>query len=114
MDSVLECLPRGSRVAILRLRVLGDCVLTTPALDILKRFRPDLRLAVFVEDRFREIFEGNPDLAEILPPELRRAAPLSPAALPEFPRRHAQRVDDATLRRPLSRRFRALPPAVRL
>jgi ADP-heptose:LPS heptosyltransferase len=49
---------------------LGDCVLTTPALDILKRFRPDLRLAVFVENRFREIFEGNPDLAEIHPPEL--------------------------------------------
>ena len=70
MDSVLECLPRGSRVAILRLRSLGDCVLTTPALDILKRFRPDLRLAIFVENRFREIFEGNPDLAEIHPPEL--------------------------------------------
>jgi ADP-heptose:LPS heptosyltransferase len=63
-------LPRGSRVAILRLRSLGDCVLTTPALDILKRFRADLRLAVFVENRFREIFEGNPDLAEIHPPEL--------------------------------------------
>ena len=65
MDSVLECLPRGSRVAIVRLRSLGDCVLTTPALDILKRFRPDLRLAVLVEDRFREVFEGNPDVAEI-------------------------------------------------
>jgi heptosyltransferase-3 len=70
VDSVLECLPRGSRVAILRLRSLGDCVLTTPALDILKRFRPDLHLAVFVENRFREIFEGNPDLAEIHLPEL--------------------------------------------
>jgi len=70
VDSVLECLPRGSRIAILRLRSLGDCVLTTPALDILKRYRPDLRLAIFVENRFREIFEGNPDLAEIHPPEL--------------------------------------------
>ena len=65
MDSVLECVPRGSRVAILRLRSLGDCVLTTPALDILKRYRADLHLAIFVENRFREIFEGNPDLAEI-------------------------------------------------
>jgi heptosyltransferase-3 len=70
VDSVLECLPRGSPVAILRLRSLGDCVLTTPALDILKRFRPDLRLAIFVENRFREIFEGNADLTEIHPPEL--------------------------------------------
>jgi heptosyltransferase III len=45
-------------------------VLTTPALDILKRCRADLQVGVFVENRFREIFEGNADLAEILPPEL--------------------------------------------
>jgi ADP-heptose:LPS heptosyltransferase len=53
-------------------------VLTTPALDILKRFRPDLRLAVMVEDRFRAIFEGNPDLDEILPPNLGALRRLSP------------------------------------
>jgi heptosyltransferase III len=70
VESVLECLPRGSRVAILRLRSLGDCVLTTPALDILKRCRSDLRVAVVVEDRWRAIFENNPDVDEILPPEL--------------------------------------------
>jgi ADP-heptose:LPS heptosyltransferase len=45
-------------------------VLSTPALDILKRARPDLRLAVMVEDRFRAVFERNPDLDEILPPAL--------------------------------------------
>ena len=71
MASVLECLPHGSRVAIIRLRSLGDCVLTTPALDILRRSRPDLRLAVVVEDRFRALFEDNPDLDEILPPRVR-------------------------------------------
>ena len=71
MESVLECLPPGSRAAILRLRSLGDCVLTTPALDVLKRARPDLRLAVVVEPRFRAIFEGNPDVEEILEPEPR-------------------------------------------
>jgi ADP-heptose:LPS heptosyltransferase len=70
VDSVLEVLPRGSRVAIIRLRSLGDCVLTTPALDILKRYRSDLHVAVIVENRFREIFEGNPDLDEILSPDL--------------------------------------------
>ncbi|MGA2773380.1 MAG: glycosyltransferase family 9 protein [Bryobacteraceae bacterium] len=70
MQSVLECLPRASRVGILRLRSLGDCVLSTPALEILKRSRPDLRLAVMVEDRFRAVFEGNPDLDETLPPRL--------------------------------------------
>lgn len=69
MGSILERLPRGSRVVIIRLRSLGDCVLTTPALDILKRARPDLRVAVAVEDRFRAIFEGNPDVDEILAAE---------------------------------------------
>jgi heptosyltransferase III len=70
VESVFDSLPAGSRVAVIRLRSLGDCVLTTPALDILKRFRPDLRLAVIVEDRFRAVFKGNPDIDEILPPDL--------------------------------------------
>jgi len=70
VESVLACLPPGSKIAVLRLRSLGDCVLTTPALDILKRYRPDLRVAVVVEDRFRAVFEGNPDVSEILPPAL--------------------------------------------
>jgi heptosyltransferase-3 len=70
VESVLEGLPRESRVAVVRLRSLGDCVLTTPALQILKRARPDLRLAVVVENRFRAVFEGNPDVEGILPPQL--------------------------------------------
>ena len=70
MGSVLENLRREGRAAIIRLRSLGDCVLTTPALEILKRARPDLRVAVVVEDRFRDIFEGNPDVEELLPPRL--------------------------------------------
>jgi len=70
MGTMLESLPRGERVAVIRLRSLGDCVLTTPALDILKRFRPDLKIAVVVEDRFRAIFEGNPAIGQLLAPEL--------------------------------------------
>jgi len=58
-------------VAIVRLRSLGDCVLTTPAVDILKRDRPDLRLGVVVEAGFRSIFEDNPDVDEILDPHWR-------------------------------------------
>jgi ADP-heptose:LPS heptosyltransferase len=56
---------------VIRLRSLGDCVLTTPALDILKRARPDVRLAVVVEDRFRAVFEGNPDIDALLQPNWR-------------------------------------------
>jgi ADP-heptose:LPS heptosyltransferase len=75
---VLDDLPRAERVAVVRLRSLGDCVLTTPALEILKQYRPDVRVAVVVEDRFRAIFENNPVVDEILAPEvgtLRRFAP---------------------------------------
>ena len=71
MSSVLERLPDRGRVAVIRLRSMGDCILTTPALAILKQARPDLSIAMVVEDRFRALFEGNPDVAEILPPEWR-------------------------------------------
>lgn len=57
-------------MAIIRLRSLGDCVLTTPALDILKRFRSDLRIAMCVEPRFNDLFDGHPDVDEILAPEV--------------------------------------------
>jgi heptosyltransferase III len=79
VERVLEALPRGGRVAIIRLRSLGDCVLTTPALSVLKGYRPDLSVAVVVEERFREVFEGSPDIHTILAPSLaalRRFRPL--------------------------------------
>ncbi|MBZ5610528.1 MAG: glycosyltransferase family 9 protein [Acidobacteriia bacterium] len=68
--SELDRLPQGARVAIVRLRSMGDCVLTTPAIDILKSTRPDLQIAVVVENRFRAIFDGNPAIAAILEPTL--------------------------------------------
>lgn len=69
MTNVLDRLPPGARVAIIRLRSLGDCVLTTPALSLLKGARPDLEVAVVVEDRFRAVFDGNPDVDQILAPQ---------------------------------------------
>ena len=72
MAYLLERLPSGSRIAVIRLRSLGDCVLTTPALALLKTHRPDLRIGVVVEPRFAAVFEDNPDVDEILPPERRR------------------------------------------
>ena len=66
--TLLEQLPPGSRAAIIRLRSLGDCVLTTPALALLKAERPDLEIAVIVEERFREVFRGNPAVSTLLAP----------------------------------------------
>jgi len=70
VKNVLEQLPSPGRVAVVRLRSLGDCVLTTPALALLKRARPDLRVAVVVEEPYRAVFDHNPDVDTILPPEV--------------------------------------------
>ncbi len=78
MAYLLERLPSGSRIAVIRLRSLGDCVLTTPALELLKTHRPDLRIGVVVEDRFRAVFEGNPHVDEILPPAAHAVAKWHP------------------------------------
>ncbi len=56
---------------MIRLRSMGDSILTTPALALLKAYRPDLRVAVVVENRFAPIFEGSPDVDAILAPESR-------------------------------------------
>lgn len=65
MSKLLDRLPPDSRIAVIRLRSLGDCVLTTPAIALLKAYRPDLKISVIVEPRFASVFEGNPDVDEI-------------------------------------------------
>jgi len=63
--NLLDRLPPGSRIVVIRLRSLGDCVLTTPALALLKQHRPDLKICVIVEERFAKVFAGNPDIDEV-------------------------------------------------
>ncbi len=72
MESLLARLPSRSRIAVIRLRSLGDCVLTTPALALLKAHRPDLRIRMVVEPRFAGVFEDHPDVEEISPDVGRR------------------------------------------
>ena len=64
--SLLPSLPPQARILIVRLRSIGDIVLLTPALRLLKHWRPDLRVSVLIEGGFRELLEGNPDVDEIL------------------------------------------------
>lgn len=66
---VLGQLPPRAEILIVRLRSLGDCVLTTPAIRILKSALPAARISVMVEPRFAGVFHGNPDIAATLPPE---------------------------------------------
>lgn len=79
MPALLDSLPLGSRVAIVRLRSLGDCVLTTPALALLKQHRPDLRIAVVVENRFAPVYDDNRDLDGLLPPAVSALRAWNPA-----------------------------------
>jgi ADP-heptose:LPS heptosyltransferase len=66
--SILPALPTGARIVVVRLRSIGDIILLTPALQLLKAWRPDLRLSVMVESRFGGLLENNPDVEEILAP----------------------------------------------
>ncbi len=66
--ATLDRLDSGSRVVAIRLRSLGDCVLSTPAVHLLKRARPDLEIAVVVENRYAAVFENHPDVDRVLPP----------------------------------------------
>ncbi len=84
MPPLIDTLAEGARVLIVRLRSLGDCVLTTPALSLLKQHRPDLSIGVMVEDRFAQIFEGNPDVASILQPSGGAAAGFRPQLVVNF------------------------------
>ena len=56
---------RPSRVLLVRLRSLGDAVLMTPALTVLKR-HPGTRVAVLLEAPFHEILANNPDVDRII------------------------------------------------
>lgn len=71
-SDIIDRLASGSRVAVIRLRSLGDCVLSTPALQLLRNYRPDLKTAVAVEDRFAPLFE-NP-----IPPTMRALRDFAP------------------------------------
>jgi ADP-heptose:LPS heptosyltransferase len=57
---------------------MGDCVLTTPALSLLKQFRNDLRVGISVEPRFNDLFNGHPDVDEILAPEVAAVRAFAP------------------------------------
>ncbi len=54
---------------MIRLRSLGDCVLTTPGIALARQSGLAQRVAVVVDPPFRAVFEGNPDVDAILPPD---------------------------------------------
>ena len=63
---ILCDLPSHSRLLFIRLRSIGDLVLLTPALALLKRWRADLKVSVLVESRFLALLEANPDIDQLI------------------------------------------------
>jgi predicted lipopolysaccharide heptosyltransferase III len=63
---LLHRLPADARLLLIRLRSMGDCLLLTSPVRALKTEFPSVRVSVLVEDRFADVFDGNPDVDEII------------------------------------------------
>jgi lipopolysaccharide heptosyltransferase II len=54
--------PAPRNILLIRLRRIGDIVMTTPALGLLRAACPGATLSYVVEEPFRRLVEGHPDL----------------------------------------------------
>lgn len=54
------------KILLIRLSSLGDVVLATAAVEALREDRPDAEVHVLTKPAFREVFRGNPGVAEVL------------------------------------------------
>lgn len=54
------------KILLVRLRRIGDVVMTTPAVALLKKYLPDASLTYVVEEPWRRLVQGNPDLARVI------------------------------------------------
>ena len=54
------------KILLIRLSSLGDVVLATSAVEALREDRPDAEVHVLTKPAFREVFWGNPGVAELL------------------------------------------------
>lgn len=59
-------LPSNANVLVIRLRSIGDVVLTLPALQALHDWRPDLRIHMLVEPLCAPLVEGHPAISEVI------------------------------------------------
>jgi predicted lipopolysaccharide heptosyltransferase III len=54
------------RILLVRLRSIGDAVLTTPTITALRRFLPDAQIDILLEDWVAPVLEGFPGLDNII------------------------------------------------
>ena len=77
------------RVLVVKLRSIGDTVLSTPSLFALKRFLPNAAIDILLEDWVAPVLEGHPHLDRIL--TVARGSTASRARI--IPRLRANRYD---------------------
>jgi len=53
------------KILLIRLRRIGDIIMTTPAVTVLKENCPEASLTYLVEEPYRELVEGNPYLDNV-------------------------------------------------
>lgn len=54
------------KILLIRLRRMGDIIMTTPAITALKQGCPQSSISYVVEKPFRELVEGNPNLDKVI------------------------------------------------
>jgi ADP-heptose:LPS heptosyltransferase len=55
-----------NKILLVRLRRIGDVVMTTPAITALKKSLPHASLTYIVEEPYRRLVEGNPRLDRVI------------------------------------------------
>jgi heptosyltransferase III len=82
-SQILPNLSPNAKILFIRLRSLGDTLLSTPLYAALKEWRPDLQVSVLVERPNDEVLMRNPDIRDVLaiPAAGERTLSLSPPAV---------------------------------
>jgi heptosyltransferase-1 len=65
-DQPKPSLSSPRKILLIRLRRIGDIIMTTPAVAALKRALPHASLTYIVEEPYRRLVEGNPDIDKII------------------------------------------------
>jgi predicted lipopolysaccharide heptosyltransferase III len=65
-ERLRSALRQTPRLLLIRLRSLGDSILTLPLVEALHQWRPDLQTDILIEAPFAPVFSGNPALHETL------------------------------------------------
>jgi len=55
-----------TKILIIRLRRIGDVVMTTPAVAVLRRAFPQAMITYLIEEPFRRLVEGHPDIDRVI------------------------------------------------